>query len=159
MRVHLNGGQEATEDEISKLESCIGMPLDGEFRKFVTQYDGAEPESNSFPVGGRDHVGNVEKFISVKNIPLEREYIDDISAQSYPVAISSGGNYVLLDQHRGGAVYFWDHEVPGGTTKIAEGFTAFLDMIQPFDESSVQPAPGQVKSAWIDPDFLKQFGG
>lgn len=66
---------------------------------------------------------------------------------------------MLLDQGEGGAIFFWDHEIEGGIYKLADSFDAFLDMIEPFDALAIKPAPGQVESAWIDPDFLKQFGG
>lgn len=157
--IGLKGGGQAAASDIAALEAVIGQPLDSQFRKFVETSDGADPEQNSFPVDGIAHAGAVNEFIPIANIVDERGYIDDISPHAYPVAYSEGGNYVILDQGQGGAIFFWDHEVEGGVSKLAESFDAFLDMLEPFDPSTIEPAPGQVESAWIDPDFLKQFGG
>lgn len=157
MQVVLSGGGEVSQSAVSTLESAIGQPLDEQFRRFVTHQNGATPGSNSFPVNGVAHMGGVDQFIAVEDIVAERSYIDDLPSHAYPVALSSGGNYVLLDQGQGGAIFFWDHEIEGGIYKVAESFETFLDMLEPFDVSTIKPAPGQVKSAWIDPDFLKQL--
>jgi hypothetical protein len=156
--IGLKGGQQAAVSDMAALEELIKQPLDSQFRRFIETNDGADPEENSFPVGGVAHVGAVKEFIPVANIVHERGFIDDIGPHAYPVATSEGGNYVILDQDQDGAIFFWDHEVEGGVSKLADSFDAFLDMIEPFDPSTVKPAPGQVESAWIDPDFLKQFG-
>jgi hypothetical protein len=158
MTVGLKGGKPAAGSDIAALEAMLGEPLDAQFRSFVATRDGAEPESNSFPVNGVAHMGGVDEFIAVADVLAERRYIDVIAPRAYPIASSAGGNYVVLDQGQGGAIFFWDHEVEGGLYRIADGFDAFLEMIEPFDASTITPAPGQVQSAWIDPDFLKQFG-
>lgn len=157
MKVTLSGGGEASQSAVSTLELAIGKPLDAQFRRFVTYQNGATPGSNSFPVNGVAHMGGVNQFIAVEDIVPERSYIDDLPPHAYPVALSSGGNYVLLDQSQGGAIFFWDHEIKGGIYKIANSFEIFLDMLEPFDVSKIKPAPGQVKSAWIDPDFFKKL--
>jgi hypothetical protein len=159
MTVGLKGGRQATESDIAALESAIGQPLDSQFRHFADSLDGAEPEANSFPVNGVAHMGEVSEFIAVGKILSERAYINGIASQAYPVASSAGGNYVLLDQAQSGGIFFWDHEVEGGVTKVADTFNDFLAMLEPFDISNVKIEPGRVKSAWIDPDFLKEFGG
>jgi SMI1-KNR4 cell-wall len=156
MKVGLEGGGIASERDIVALEKLIGQPLDLGFRKFIAENDGAIPESNAFPVNGISNFGGVNEFTLVKEIIEERAYFETIGKHAYPVALSAGGNYVVLDQGRGGAIFFWDHELDA-FSMIAGSFVEFLDMIEPFDESSIKLAPGQVISAWIDPDFLKQF--
>jgi len=157
MKIALKGGRSAAESDISALEAVIGKPLDGQFRVFVETYDGAHPEENSFTVDDVAHMGGVNEFIAVKDIVRKRGYIDDIAPGAYPVAVSAGGNYVILDQDRHGAIFFWDHEIEGGLSKLADSFDAFLDMIAPLDASAIQPTSGKVIRAWIDPDFLKQL--
>jgi hypothetical protein len=156
MKVGLKGGGIASERDIVALEKLIGQPLDHGFRRFVAENDGATPESNAFSVNGINNFGGVNEFTLVKEIIGERAYFETIGEHAYPVALSAGGNYIVLDQGQGGAVFFWDHELDE-FSMIASSFVEFLDMIEPFDESSVKLAPGQVKSAWIDPNFLKQF--
>ena len=158
MKVELKEGKKAKEKDISVLEKYIGQTLDIQYREFIETNNGAIPTDNSFPVDGEKYMGGVNEFIAIENILLERKYLNDIPPQAYPIALSEGGNYVFLDQGDGGAIFFWDHEIEGGISKISENFKEFLLMIEPFDASAIKPAPGQVKSAWIDPDFLKQFG-
>lgn len=157
MKVGLKGGRQAAESDISALEALIGQPLDCQFRKFVKTNNGAAPVANSFPVDGVADVGGVNEFIAVEDIISERRYIEDIAPRAYPIASSEGGNYVILDQDQGGAIFFWDHEFEGGISRVADSFDLFLDLIEPFDTTSIDPALGQVKRAWIDPDFLKQL--
>lgn len=156
MKIGLKGGRVASERDIVALETLIGQPLDHDFRKFIAENDGAMPESNAFPVNGISNFGGINEFTLVKDIIGERSYFESIGDHAYPIALSEGGNYVVLDQGQGGAIFFWDHELDE-FSQIADSFTEFLEMIEPFDEASVKLAPGQVKSAWIDPDFLKQF--
>lgn len=158
MKVGLKGGRQAAQSDMSALEAAIGQPLDAQFRSFIEAHNGAVPEDNSFPVDGVAHMGGVNEFIAVEDIISKRGYVDGIAPRAYPVAVSAGGNYVILDQDQGGAIFFWDHEVEGGISKLADSFGAFLDMIEPFDTSAFKPALGQVRRAWIDSDFLKQFG-
>jgi SMI1-KNR4 cell-wall len=157
MKVALRGGGQADFSDIVALEKVIGQSLDSQFSKFIQDNNGAEPETNSFPVNGIEHMGSVSEFIPIENIIREREYLDGIGPHAYPVASSESGNYVFLDQDQGGAIFFWDHEIQGEISKITNNFNEFLDMIQPFDTSSVEIAPGQVTSAWIDPNFKPEF--
>ena len=156
MKVGLKGGGIASERDIAALEKLIDQPLDHSFRKFIAGNDGAIPDSNAFPVNGISNFGGVNEFTPVKEIIGEREYFETIGEHAYPVAISAGGNYVVLNQGHGGAIFFWDHELDEFSI-IASSFDEFLDMLEPFDESSVELAPGQVRSMWIDPNFLKQL--
>lgn len=158
MKIGLSGGNKASEKDIAALEAVIGRRLDERFRMFIDGNNGAKPEDNSFPVNGVSHVGGVTEFIPIEHIIREREYISDITTGAFPFASSECGNYVILDQIQGGSIFFWDHEIEGGLSKLAENFDVFLNMIEPFDISKIQPASGQVRTAWIDPDFLKEFG-
>lgn len=147
----------ASEQDIAILEEAIRQPISHGFREFVMSLDGAEPDQNSFSVNEELESG-VNEFIPVRKIVSERANIENIHDSCYPFAWAEGGNYLLIDEGRQGAVFFWDHEVPDQEHKIADSFKDFLDLMQPFDPASIQLAPGQVRSAWIDPDFLKKFG-
>jgi hypothetical protein len=97
----------------------------------------------------------VNEFIPANEILEERNYIENIPDKAYPVALASGGNYVFIDEHKNGAVFFWDHELPEDITELAPSFGAFLDLLEPSDIEKVVLKPGQVKRVWIHPDFLK----
>ena len=155
MTVALRSGGRANEKDVLFLEEIIGQPLSHEFRKFLSSFDGAKPEINVFTVNAQIESG-VNRFIPVDQIPLERNNIENIPDEGYPIAWAEGGNYIILDEGRQGAILFWDHEIPGEEHKIANSFGAFLDQLHPFKPSSVRLAPGQVKSAWVNPDLLRR---
>ena len=66
-------------------------------------------------------------------------------------AEDDGGNFFLYAPD--GSVSFWDHET--------DDETVLATSVEQFCDSLVEPTPvvlraGQVKSAWIDPDFLAE---
>ena len=156
MKVGLAGGQQASAADIAALEKVIGASLDAQYRAFVEAHDGAEPESNSFPVGGIAHMGEVRKFIPIREVASERRNLPDIGPRAFPVARDSSGNYMFLDQDHGGAVFFWDHEIRGGISHLADGFDAFLEMLEPFDESTIESGGGVV--VYTNPELAKKYG-
>jgi hypothetical protein len=60
---------------------------------------------------------------------------------------------IFVDEGKNGIVCFWDHETTEITT-LAVTLGDFLELLQPFDISSVKLKPGQVKRVWVDPEFL-----
>lgn len=156
MRIRLLNGAKASEDEILLLESGIGCPLSPSFRRFVLEYDGAQPESNAFPLpsGGSS---TVRWFIPVKEILTERTHLNDLPPTAYPVCPDENGNYVFIDEEQDGLVLFWDHEVEHGWEKLAANFDAFLDLLEPFDSSMVTVDPGDIIRVWIKPGFLDKL--
>ena len=85
----------------------------------------------------------------------ERKYLDDVGEKVYPIAWAEGGNYVIVDSEKNAAVFFWDHEEPQNHTSLGDDVYEFLSNLEPFDPDSVELKEGQVESAWIDPEFLK----
>jgi len=154
--VQISGGGSASERDISSLEEFVGCSLSLEFKEFIIRHDGAKPPDNIFKTGDRNEAG-LDEFIPVKLIIAECKKIEDLPKGTYPFAWAEGGNYLFIDEGRQGAVFFWDHELPEQSYKVANDFAAFLELLQPFDPSSVELAPGQVRSAWINPDFLAKF--
>ncbi|SRR5258706_8576816 len=156
MKIKLRNGEPASEEAILTLEAALGCPLSHSFRAFVRDHDGAEPETNIFKISDNNDSG-VNKFIPVSDILKERAYIENIPRRAYPVGWAEGGNYVFVDEDRNGAAFYWDHELPDEPTQLADSFGAFLDLLEPFDIKTVQLKPGQVKSVWVDPEFLKKL--
>jgi hypothetical protein len=156
MKIKLRNGKVASRDAISAVEATLGCRLSASFRSFVQQNDGSEPDTNIFKIGDNNECG-VNEFIPLDQISKERTYIENIPEKAYPVAWAEGGNYVFIDEARGGAVFFWDHEAPEDITVLAPNFGAFLEILEPFDVKKVTLKPGQVKSVWVDPKFLKRL--
>jgi hypothetical protein len=155
MTVKLEGGKTASQQNILALETGLGCKLSNSLRKFLQEQDGAKPETNIFTIRDKDEC-SVTSFIPCGEILKERGYIENIPPKAFPVAWAEGGNYVFVDEDKNGVVYFWDHETAKDTA-LAFTFGDFLNLLQPFDISTVKLKPGQVKKVWIDPEFLKRL--
>ena len=156
MKIKLLKGRVALPIDIAALEQRIGEPLVTEFIEFVSGNDGAEPESCIFKIGETNESG-INAFIAVKDIAKEMSLIESLPKRSFPIAWAEGGNYVFIDQSESGAVFFWDHEQPDKIARLADSLHSFLERLEPFDIRTFKLNPGQVKKAWIDPDFLKSI--
>jgi hypothetical protein len=156
MKIKLRNGKPASEEAVLTIEAFLGCRMSESFRTFLTANDGTEPESNIFKVGDNNGSG-VNEFIPVTEILNERAHIENIPTRAYPVAWAEGGNFVCVDEDKNGAVYFWDHELPDEPTELAPNFGAFLELLEPFDIKTIQLKSGQVKRAWVDPEFLKRL--
>ncbi|CAN7648139.1 SMI1/KNR4 family protein [Phenylobacterium sp. LjRoot225] len=137
--------------EIELAEKQLGCQLPTAWREFARQHDGAVPQDNLFQT--TDNESGVRCFVPLLQAASLRQEIDGFPSQGVPMAEDGSGNYVWGDPATG-AIFFWDHENDEPTVAIAPDLGSFLSSLQPFDPASVQLAPGQVKSAWIDPDFF-----
>ncbi len=154
MKIKFTRQGRASLADIAALENKIGARLAPEYAAFVLLNDGAQPEANLFPVGASNE-SNVRCFLAVKDIPAAMRQIENLPPQTFPIAVDDCGNSILLSAAGTGALLFWDHEQPGSLIEIAPSFTAFLELLEPFDIDSVELKPGQVKKVWVDPKFLK----
>lgn len=76
----------------------------------------------------------------------------EVLSTSEVLAEDGCGNYfVLLNE----AVCFWDHETDENEV-LSDSIDDFVSRCSAPEE--VELEPGQVESAWIDPEFAKQFG-
>lgn len=151
MKIKLEKGRRAASTKIAALQEMIGTTLPADFLEFVASNDGAKAGVNIFKISADNH-GTVTRFIPVSEIPKEMSFIETLPEKAFPVAWDTSGNYVFVDQGKDGAVFFWDHELPAETFKLADSFGEFLEALEPYepDESDVE-----VISVWVDPEFLK----
>lgn len=156
MKVKLTNGRPALPSDIETLERTFGRALPKSYLEFVRKHDGAEPENNIFKIEGALESGGISRFIPIREIPDERVYVENIPFSAFPIAWAEGGNYIFIDV-ASASIYFWDHEVPDPPVQVATDFDFFIEMLEPFDVSSVKLKPDQVKGVWIDPDFLKSL--
>lgn len=154
--IKISGGHRLSEEEIRNVENDMGVSLPDDYRCFVSNHDGARPQPNIFSISESNESG-VNEFIPLRRIRRECTFIENLIDGRMPIAWAEGGNYVCLDISPGGGVFFWDHEEPERDTKLASNFSGFIELLGPFDPASVELKPGQVKSAWIDPEFLKSL--
>src|SRR5271170_848465 len=143
MTVKLTCGKTASQQEILALETELNCRLSDSLKMFLQEHDGAEPESNIFRITDNNECG-VNQFIPCGEMLKERNYIENIPPNAFPVAWAECGNYVFVDEGQKGVVCFWDHET-AEITSLAASFGDFLDLLQPFDISTVKLKPGQVK--------------
>tara|TARA_B100001063_G_scaffold246635_1_gene286680 strand:- start:2371 stop:2700 length:330 start_codon:yes stop_codon:yes gene_type:complete len=81
-----------------------------------------------------------------------KEPFPEVLSTSNVLAEDDCGNYfVLLNE----AVCFWDHET-GENHFLSGSVNDFVSRCSAPEE--VELELGQVESAWIDPEFAKQFG-
>ncbi len=156
MKIKLTKGHPAMPMDIEELQREVGGELPPSFIDFLQHHDGAKPETNSFKIGYTNGSG-VNGFIPLGDILSARGNIDALPTTAFPIAWTEGGNYVFIDMAADGSVFFWDHEQPERPTLLASDFASFVNMLEPFDPTSIKLRPGQVTSAWIDPDFLKSL--
>lgn len=155
MTIKFKNGKSLTKNDIDFSESHLGISFPGEFREFILTRNGATPEDNIFDI--RPGIeGGISRLIPIAEIPGEIKRVENCPISTIPIAWAEGGNYVLINCSLGNVLY-WDHENPEAITKMADSFLEFLSKLRSFDPRSVKPAPGQVKKAWIDPEFLKKF--
>lgn len=153
--IKMNQGGTALAADLNELKKNVGESLPHGFQEFVKEHDGAEPETNIFRINDENDSG-VNRFIPVKKILEERNQIENLAPNTIPIAWAEGGNFVLLVVDTC-EVQFWDHE-NGDITTLTNSFEDFMSMLQPFNVNDIQLKPGQVKSVWINPDFLKRLG-
>ena len=156
MNIKMKKCGSASQADVKAIEDHIGTSLPREYRSFLTAYDGAEPETNVVSISEKNASG-VNKFIPARDILRECEGIESIPRRAIPIAWDGCGNYFILDITTG-EVLFWDHET-ADLTGIADSFEGFLSALRPFNDDEVELRPGQVKSAWVDPAFLRSLGG
>jgi len=146
---------EPLKNDIARLEEAIGGTLPLEYFEFVRTHDGATPESNSMPIG-TDNESGVRTFVSVAEAVSLVSEIEGFPRETIPLAEDGCGNYFYVSLRSGG-VFFWDHEIDDGDTKVASTLAEFVSALAPFDASAVKLAPGQVIYAWVDPTFKPEF--
>lgn len=154
--IEISGGRRLSQEQVREVERDLGVSLPDDYREFVANHDGVRPPLNIFPIADANESG-VNEFIPLRRVRKECTFIEDLSDDRIPIAWAEGGNYVCLDVSKKGGVFFWDHEEPDKDAKLANSFSHFIELLAPFDPNSVELEPDQVKSAWIDPDFLKSL--
>ncbi len=152
MKVKLKNEHSVSLTEIAQCEDNLGVVFPDGYKNLVQKNNGAQFEPNIITLGNGTEIGVCE-LIPVGDVERVFENIHS-PAKLFPIAIVEGGNYILLDLNKGGEIVFWDHERPDSYLRIAADIDSFLEALEPFDMDSIDLKPGQVESAWIDPDFL-----
>jgi hypothetical protein len=79
----------------------------------------------------------------------------DFSITKFGTPFAEDGSGNLFTQTQNGSICFWDHETDD-LTVIASSWEEFASgCVEP---KAVKLKPGQVKSAWMNPEFAKKMG-
>jgi hypothetical protein len=113
------------EPAIASFEAMIGFRLPSEYRDFLLQFNGGQPENLVFRWGlsGGYTDSSVHYFFSITDqsiFSLQHQYSIYASAgripeAMLPIATDAGGNLFLLTLggSHSGRVFFWDHDNEG----------------------------------------------
>jgi hypothetical protein len=160
---------------IEAFEAAVGKKLPEDYRRFLLFSNGGKPENNEFSIPDEKNAAGIDRFYGLLGEPKSDDllhqyqlFLDRIPMGILPIADASGGNLVCLSlcENTLGYVYFWDHELESeeGVTAtfsnlflVGSSFDNFLAKLKSFDSSQVRLKPGQVKKAWVNPDFLKSL--
>jgi hypothetical protein len=149
-----------TQKEVEEIERDLQIAFPAAFREFLLSTNVAEPEANFFAVGKKERHGGLRVLFGLSSDPARdlrsqwRKHKARLPVHRLPIGDAEGGNLVCLNT-KTGAIEFWDHELAHGRMHglemVASSFQEFLSALRPQD---VELAPGDVKEAWINPDFL-----
>ena len=150
-------GPPASPDAIRDTERRLGVTLPEDYKAFLQEQNGGEPEPN-FLEGGEDIGGaHVRYFLSAGPSGIEgledlesvrweysrdgdADYVLDTSV--LPIGQDAFGNLICLkvSGEDYGAVYIWDHEEADDAEAYARAtgsFNAFFEALRPEDELDV----------------------
>ena len=158
MSITLINGTKAPKIDIESLEKSFGKELPRDYIEFLQLHDGSEPEPNVVSLGEEDDLA-VNHFISASEV-TQRARDLEVFPEFLPFARDSFGNYFLLNLGENGSVYFWDHEMDDGPTKLCNSFTEFIVALEPdpdVDSDSTADESEGPEVGWKHPDFDTMF--
>jgi cell wall assembly regulator SMI1 len=148
----------ATPEAISEFERLCGFSLPSDYRDFLQRHNGGEPTPDAFPISPSFGDGSIGMFFGLHDgddslADAYRDRFDSVPAHMIPIADDGCGNFICMSlaETNCGSISFLDHETDIHHP-VASSFITLLSAL--YEPPPVQLKPGQVKSVWIDPDFL-----
>ena len=148
----------ATLEAIAEFERLCGYTLPPDYCDFLQRHNGGKPTPDTFPISPSIGSGGIRAFFGLHHgdYSLADAYrcrFDSIPAHVIPIAEDGCGNFICLSlaEPNRGSISFLDHETDI-QHPVASSLTELISAL--YELPPIQFLPGQVKSAWIDPDFL-----
>jgi hypothetical protein len=159
-----------TREQVMDLEKKLGCTFPPEYRDFLFTTN-----VGTFSAPARHGRGPGAPGVSVLfgvcgeedgDLLAQREIYEGRIPAGYLAVGSDGGGNLICLRYSDGTVYFWDHEgeasgvdAPTMTNmhKIAGTFTEFIAGIEEIPHSELELDPKDIKSVWVDPEFLKSL--
>jgi hypothetical protein len=157
---------------IENVEREFSRRLPDDYKQFLLEFNGGKPETNEFDVPATKTGSGVNFVYGILATGRDGDLVheqrllkDRLPSGVIAIADAEGGNRVCLSLRNEdfGTVFFWDHELESeedkaaGLAQVAVSFDGFFAQLRKFDPQNVQLQPGQVKHAWINPEFLKNL--
>ncbi|MGM0554959.1 MAG: SMI1/KNR4 family protein [Myxococcota bacterium] len=151
---HSNPHGPVTDGQLQIVEEFLGVNLPRDYRTFLLEHNGGEPEPNVVRWGeASDSSDIVREFYGVHRGPSHANLIwttkvfaGRIPERMIPIADDPFGNQYCLALTRGrGKVFFWDHELEGSEDEdeplilIAESFTEFFESFEVDENPQGEP--------------------
>lgn len=149
MKHIIKGGKlPLSKEQIEVVEKRMGIRLPDDYKEFLMQFNGGQPEPATFDFTGVDGCENdsvVNNFLSIHDGKEDNFEIDyffytknkRIPDNVAPIARDPAGNLICicLSGSNRGKIYFWDHELefekpgPSNLAYIAKSFSEFFSML------------------------------
>ena len=141
---------------LSVLERYWGFSLPKEYRNFLLEHNGGEPNVDCFNFkNDKEDGSDIRCFLGIypdqHNDLLDhiKTYKDRLPSNLFPIAYDSCSNLICISvtEPDRGKIYFWDHEVEAdpsqdevpdysNLTLIADSFNEFLEGLYSNDETA-----------------------
>lgn len=124
----------ATLEDISDFEREINSALPSDYKKFLMEYNGGQPQPDSFRFfSDRNDASSVDRFLSLGNeknsnlLKYYNNYKDRIPLGFIPIAHDAGGNLVIMKlKTNENKIYFWDHELEADEGVVPDMSNVYL---------------------------------
>lgn len=143
-------------------EMKLGQKLPDDYRNFLLEYNGGDPEPNMVGIPETRKQCSVACIFGLYNFKKDHDLAakrkrlaNRLPEKVIPIAEADGDNFICLslDSPDFGAVYLWDHELATDPPsrenlfELAPAFTDFLAVLQVFDPAAMK------KGGFIDRIF------
>ncbi len=155
MQLHINKTEPILMESINDFESSNGLMLPKSYKDFLLEYNGSKPDDNIFYFGS-EMCASVERFIPISDLINKKLMLDFYKKEFIPIACLEGGDFVFLDMINA-SIYFYSHELEYELILISKTFKNFMEILCPFDKSSVELDESEIEYVWIDEEFFNNI--
>jgi hypothetical protein len=164
-------GRSLDASQVSDVERRLVCGLPDVYGQFLLAFNGGVPEANEFVVLQTRTGSGVNRFYGIIGEGRDGDLLheqcslkDRLPEGVIAIGDAEGGNRICLSLRKAdyGHVFFWDHELESdrdpsaALAALAPSFDVFLASLRRLDAERIQLRPGQVKRAWINPEFLNK---
>lgn len=166
-----SSGPPASEEELVNAERELGIQIPVEYRGFLAQRNGAEPDA-LYAIPGSDEDPGLTGFLGVGAyddralVRTRLDYRDRVPGSMLPIAEAEGGNLVCIamDGPQAG-VYVWKHEEEAEEGEpptsdnlylLANSFGEYLAALREVEDEDLGE---RATEGWVDPKLLEELRG